>query len=208
MRATLGSGSRLVLDGLTLAGRALRLAAPRPDPETDTDDDGDACAGAAVEIRHCTLVPGPIPGDDCSPARPPSPSIDVAGLGGATLCIEHSITGPITVTGGRDREPLALRIRDSAVDAIEPVHEAIAATGPGRAWATVDLRRVTVVGAVRVHAAELVEDAILAGHLDVARRRSGCVRFSWIEPGSRTPTRFRCQPDLALEGATTDAGRR
>ena len=31
------------------------------------------------------------------------------------------------------------------------------------------------------------------------RRQIGCVRFSYLEPGSRTPRRFHCQPDLVDE---------
>src|SRR3546814_11902911 len=36
----------------------------------------------------------------------------------------------------------------------------------------------------------------------------GCVRFSYVPPGARTPRRFRCQPDLAAEQAIDDATRR
>jgi hypothetical protein len=39
------------------------------------------------------------------------------------------------------------------------------------------------------------------------RRQAGCVRFSSIATGSRTPRRYRCQPDLALEGVTGAADR-
>jgi hypothetical protein len=62
-----------------------------------------------------------------------------------------------------------------------------------------------VRGTVLVHAVDLVENAILLGELAVARSRTGCVRFSWVEPGSCTPRRFRCQPDLALAGLGPDA---
>jgi hypothetical protein len=32
------------------------------------------------------------------------------------------------------------------------------------------------------------------------RRQTGCVRFSYVQPGSAVPRRYRCQPDL--EAAT------
>ena len=35
------------------------------------------------------------------------------------------------------------------------------------------------------------------GTTQVARRQIGCVRFSYVNPGSRTPRRYQCQPDLA-----------
>ena len=41
------------------------------------------------------------------------------------------------------------------------------------------------------------------GTMKVARRQIGCIRFSYVTPGSRTPRRFQCQPDL-VEQATTN----
>ena len=55
------------------------------------------------------------------------------------------------------------------------------------------------------HAVDLVENAIVLGELAVARRRTGCVRFSWVEPGSCTPRRFRCQPETAVAALGTNA---
>jgi hypothetical protein len=43
----------------------------------------------------------------------------------------------------------------------------------------------------------VVSGSILTGPAHVARRQVGCLRFSYLPPGSRTPRRFRCQPDLA-----------
>jgi hypothetical protein len=44
---------------------------------------------------------------------------------------------------------------------------------------------------------ELGENCIFEGRITVARRQRGCVRFSYVTPGSRTPPRFQCQPDQA-----------
>lgn len=45
----------------------------------------------------------------------------------------------------------------------------------------------------------LMADAtIFADLLFVLQRQIGCVRFSYVPSGSRTPRRYRCQPDLAL----------
>jgi hypothetical protein len=37
----------------------------------------------------------------------------------------------------------------------------------------------------------------------VCRRQTGCIRFCYVAPGSRTPRRFKCQPDL-VEAAVRD----
>ena len=67
------------------------------------------------------------------------------------------------------------------------------------------MKRCTAIGRVEVHAIQLIEDSIIVGHLQVARRQEGCVRFCWIEPHSRTPRRFHCQPDLALQALKSSA---
>jgi hypothetical protein len=53
--------------------------------------------------------------------------------------------------------------------------------------------RSTVLGATRsrtIHAS----DSIFAERVDVARRQTGCVRYSWLPLDSLVPRRFRCQP--------------
>jgi hypothetical protein len=48
-----------------------------------------------------------------------------------------------------------------------------------------------------VHAIELAENTLFVGCVTVARRQTGCMRFCYVRPNSRTPPRFHCQPDLA-----------
>jgi hypothetical protein len=93
-------------------------------------------------------------------------------------------------------DPLPVEIRDSVVDATSTSREAVSAPDRQLAHVTLDIRRSTVFGEVRVHALTLAEDCVFDGRVHVARRQVGCVRFCWIEPGSRTPRRYRCQPDL------------
>jgi hypothetical protein len=58
------------------------------------------------------------------------------------------------------------------------------------------LRRTTVIGEVHTHAVEFAENSVFTGRLHVARRGIGCLRHCYVPPGSRTPRRHRCQPDL------------
>jgi len=53
-----------------------------------------------------------------------------------------------------------------------------------------------VFGQIQVHAIELGENSIFNGRITVARRQYGCLRFCYVTPGSRTPPRYNCQPDL------------
>jgi hypothetical protein len=53
----------------------------------------------------------------------------------------------------------------------------------------------------------VASNSIFTGRVVAERRQTGCVRFSYVPRNpvdsaldSHTPRRFRCQPDLALEG--------
>ena len=195
--------SRLLLDGLLVTGRGLRVIGPEQEQGT-SGADGDLCD---LRIRHCTLVPGWGVGCDCDPDKPNEPSIELVNST-ARLCIEHSIVGSIFVTADEvTRDPVLIDISDSIVDATSDARMAIASgAGEGQlAFASLRLLRCTVIGQVLTHAMRLAENSILSGATRVARRQLGCLRFCYVAPGSRTPRRFQCQPDLA-ERALEAAG--
>ncbi|MFF5009605.1 hypothetical protein ACFY3G_43100 [Streptomyces phaeochromogenes] len=181
------AGSSLTLDGLLITGNSVRI-------------EGEL---AHLTIRHCTLVPGWSLDPDCEPRLPAKPSLTLLDTD-ARVTIEHSIVGSVQVA--RDavrREPERLWISDSIIDATAPTRTALGSFGNGLAHVTAVLRRVTVIGEVHAHTIELAEDSILGGHVRVARRQLGCVRFCSLVPESQTPRRFACQPDLvdaAIEG--------
>ena len=71
----------------------------------------------------------------------------------------------------------------------------------------------TIVGKVRTVDLELVSNSIFFAALATGdtwtvpvrseKKQSGCVRFSYVPPGSLTPRRYRCQPDLEIASAST-----
>lgn len=190
-----GTGSRFTLDGLMVAGRGLQLAG----------------ALASLTVRHSTLVPGWSLEPNCDPTQPVEPSIEVLDSG-ACIVIEHSIVGSIQVNNDEVRtDPIQLRISDSVADATgancdSPQCEAIGATGSRLAFAQLRVERSTIIGRVMTHAIERADDSLFMGRISVARRQVGCMRFCYVTPGSRTPRRFRCQPDL-VDAAAERAGR-
>lgn len=179
-----GAGSRLVLDGLTITGRGVQV-------------EGEL---ASLTVRHSTLVPGWSLEPNCDPKRPSEPSIEVIDSS-ACIVVEHSIVGSIQVNNDEVRtDPVQLRVSDSIVDATgtdceQPQCEAIGAAGSRLAFAAAHIVRSTIIGRVMVHAIELGENSLFTGRVTVARRQIGCIRFSYVRPGSRTPRRFQCQPD-------------
>jgi hypothetical protein len=56
------------------------------------------------------------------------------------------------------------------------------------------LERVTVFGSVRVRELSLASESIFVDPVIAIRRQLGCVRYSYLAPGSLAPRRFRCQP--------------
>jgi hypothetical protein len=84
---------------------------------------------------------------------------------------------------------------------------AIAASDGGdRAGPPTSLERMTVLGAVDVKELTLASESIFAGPISARRHQAGCVRFSFVPDGSRTPRRYHCQPDLALSQRARELG--
>jgi len=152
-----------------------------------------------VTVRQCTLVPGWSLLGNADPRSPGSPSIEVLGAS-IRVVIQHSIVGSIQILEDTARvQPVEINLTDSIIDAGSHDREALGVPGAGIADAVVHIARCTVIGRVETHAIALAEDSMLLGDVLVGRRQQGCVRFCWIEPRSRTPRRFHCQPDLALQ---------
>lgn len=191
------SGSRAVLDGILVVGRGIEVqGAPADDTSLTRDDD--LCE---VVLRHCTLVPGWTLHCDCDPRRPGEPSLTLDGTR-ASVCIEHSIVGAISVISPAQHGSVSkLSLCDSILDATGSALVALGA--PDEAVAGVDARfvRSTVFGEVEAHTISVAEDSIFAGRVRVLRRQAGCMRFCYVPDGSRTPRRFHCQPDAALADA-------
>lgn len=101
-------------------------------------------------------------------------------------------------------DPIRVCISDSILDATHPTLEALGAPGCPVAHAILNIERSTVIGQIQAHAIELGENTIFNGRITVAKRQTGCMRFCSVTPDSRTPRRYRCQPDLAEKPVLED----
>jgi hypothetical protein len=90
-----------------------------------------------------------------------------------------------------------VRLHDCILDATCNEQEALGAPGCLVAHVVLDVARSTVFGQIHTHAIDLAQNSIFMGPVRVAHRQRGCMRFCYVTPGSRTPRRYRCQPDLA-----------
>jgi hypothetical protein len=192
-----GKGSRLTLDGLLITGRGISVSGPDPEPNDGQRQkrEDDLCE---VVLRHCTLVPGWSLDCGCEPCRAEEPSLELVNTT-ARVKIEHCILGTIRVEADATAsEPLRLDISDSLWDATSDELPALSGPDDSMAYARLTVARCTVFGEICAHELALAENSIFAGEVCVARRQTGCVRFCYVPPESRTPRRYECQPDLVL----------
>jgi hypothetical protein len=129
------------------------------------------------------------------------------------LALAHSTVIPgrgalLVIPSGNEQLLLVInRSICSAISAAGPIRgitiaDSIVGTGDGSPdlsldapEAPLDLARSSFFGGV-VALSLSASDCIFAAPVRALRRQSGCVRFSYVPPGSAAPRRYRCQPDL------------
>lgn len=184
----IGARGRLVIDGLVVSGGALVLAAAGDDEPRE------------LVLRDCTLVPGLTLSSDGSANSPAAPSL-VVKHSFAKVTLERCITGPLLIVADAE-----VTIRDCIVDAGAPENVAYDGDGAGGAGGELTVTECTLVGKLHSRVLRLVSNSILLANLGpvpgetwrapviAERRQEGCLRFSYVPPGSVTPRRHRCVP--------------
>ncbi len=164
-----------------------------------------------LRLLHTTLVPGETVAERDPSAAPVSPkpiepsihavATDPAGDPVNTeLRVElaFSICGPIRLPESAE----LLVALDSIIDGAGTA--AIEGLG-GDPGPPTRIERSTVRGETRVREIDLASGTIFDGLVTTERQQRGCVRFCFVPSGSVTPRRYRCQPDLAIRRAITEA---
>jgi hypothetical protein len=158
-----------------------------------------------LRLIHTTLVPGraiaeldpdiPAPAPAAAPPSVQASASSPAGPLNTELRVEmaFSITGPLRLPEHAEGLfALDCIIDGSGADAIGGAGPAGDPPGPA-----LHLERTTVRGAVRARQINIASEVIFDGTALIERTQVGCVRFSYVTPGSTMPRRYRCQPDLA-----------
>lgn len=209
-----GSGAnRFVLDGIVVAGQGMQIDGDMaevtirhstlvPGWTVDENCETQSPTEPSIEVfspRVCVTIDHSIVGAiQVSPnLSEPEEGVPVPLPEEAETLLDEATLMRCRGIGAKVRlDPIRICINDSIVDATDPEREAIGAPGCLVAHARVAIHRTTVIGQVQVHTIDLGENAIFHGRVTVARRQQGCLRFCYVTPGSRTPRRYRCQPDL------------
>lgn len=133
-----------------------------------------------LTLRHCTLVPVNVPNLIIESAH-------------TAVEIDHCIVGGI-----RAVDTVEMKISGSIVDATS--EKLLAYGGTAAAFgAPLHITNSTVIGQVQTTTMRLASNSIflasIAAPVLVERRQEGCVRFSYLSPGAKTPRRYHCQPE-------------
>jgi hypothetical protein len=168
-----GPQDAVTLDGLLIVGGAVTV--------------GTGLLGR-LELRHCTLVPAA------------AAALTVAAAG-TDVEVDHCILGAI-----RAHMDSRVRLTATILDATDETLVAYADPADTGFGAPLRADGATVLGRVKADVLEEVSNSILLAGVPAAdaatwpgpvlarRRQEGCVRFSYVPPGSQTPRRYRCQP--------------
>jgi hypothetical protein len=187
-----GAESDMILNGLVIAGGALRVPA----------------AGNALRrlvLRHVTLVPGLNRNNNGTPVSPTLPSLIIE-ADNVVVEIDNCILGGIRAPASCE-----IMITNSIIDACERTHIAVSHPDHLQPGPSLTLISSTIIGKVHAAAMPLISNSIIDAALAAgdpwvmpvrsARRQVGCVRFSYLPPSARVPRRYRCQPDMAARDA-------
>lgn len=194
------ASSSFYLNGLLIAGApgmapaspvpVALVHAPAQRPDGSTND------LETLSIAHCTLLPGWSVDPHGVPRFGAQPTLiaEPAGLG---VTAAKSILGAL-----RAGEFVTVNASDSIVDATDPAGVAYAALDGIGGGGALTLQGCTVVGKVHAILLALVSNSIFwaglvtgdtwATGLIADRKQEGCVRFSFLPAGAKTPRRFEC----------------
>src|SRR6185312_12785355 len=157
-----------------------------------------------LRLLHSTLVPGRQLDEDGKPTTS-SPGVMVDGTSstGSIINSELKVEAAYCILGGLivPQNCNGVWLLDSIVDGAGSA----AISGPAASHsAPLTTERTTFFGTVLVkqlHGSEVIFNDVA----DALRTQDGCVRFSYVRPGSHVPRRYRCQPDLEIEQEIADA---
>jgi hypothetical protein len=171
-----GDNGEVSLNGLLISG-SIHVPA--------TDAGGSDNQLRRLVLRHLTVVPG-------NTITIESPN--------TTLEIYDSIVCSIVSADGAE-----VRISNSIVDATGEAAPAYTGLTAGGLGAPLRVENSTIIGTVQTLMVELASNTIFFADVTegakfpvyAERLQQGCVRFSYVPPGSRLPRLHRCQPVAA-----------
>lgn len=192
--------STFAINGLLIAANA-SMAPGSPAPVAllhipRLAPDGSPNQLGELDLAHSTLVPGWSVGPQGAPRLPTQPTL-VAEPAGLNIVVKKSVLG-----ASRTARLVVTSATDSIVDATDRTNVAYAGLGGTSGGGPLTLVGCTIVGKAHATLLCLVSDSIFWAGLVASdswtaalvadRKQEGCVRFSFVPEGARTPRRYEC----------------
>ena len=174
-----GENAEVTINGLIISGGRLWV------PLTFN---GEVNELRVLRLRHCTLLPGPSPAIKGVAAQPGVHRLSVE-TPNLKIEIEHCIVGGLRVAEGAE-----VRITNSIIDAVDETETAYAGLNDSEAGGTLEIVNSTVIGKVSTSVMKLASNTIFFAPVRAQRLQEGCVRFSYVSPGSHVPRQYYCRP--------------
>jgi hypothetical protein len=203
---TLPAGASLTLQAADNMRPVLLLAGDfevRGDAESSFEINGLLVAGGALSapatngampnllttltISHCTLAPMPAPVG--SPLDQILGSHFCSEAQDLSIEIDNSIVGPLRISAQNNVTMINCIVDAGGAEEVAYADQ----TGVGFG-APLTITACTLIGQVATRQMTLASDSIFLGAVNVERLQQGCVRFSYVPPGSLVPRAFRCYP--------------
>ena len=159
-----------------------------------------------LRLLHSTLIPGrQLDGNGDPISIEPSIGIEPANATGQAINLLLRIEAAFSILGQLVVPELSAGIwlLDCIVQGTGASQAAVSDPA-GKFAAPLVTERSTFFGSVQVKSLQASE-VIFTAAVTAQRTQQGCVRFSYVSPGSVTPRRFRCQPDVAVSNAIAAA---
>ena len=174
--------SEVYINGLLISGASVRV------PITNGSVNNQL---KVLEIQHCTLAPGKSRAIQTVPAQPAQPRLIIE-MPGLNVKMDRCITGPV-----RSHEESEIQITNSIVDAVDENTNAYSGLN-STYGAPLKVENSTLIGKVATRIMQLASNTIFYADgvvpIEAQRLQEGCVRFSYVPPGSRIPSPHECQP--------------
>jgi hypothetical protein len=184
-----GEESSFSLNGILVSGGCLMV------PENGSTG---LNALTTLAVSHCTLAPMATPAIGKAPAQVMGPRI-VVEAEDVSVEIDHSITGPLRIAASSN-----VSLEASIVDAGSQFEIAYADQDCRASGAPLTVTNTTFIGQVHAKQIALASNTIFLALADAAdvwnaavtadQLQQGCVRYSYVPPGSRVPRPYNCYP--------------
>ncbi len=143
-------------------------------------------------ISNCTLMPGASPAIESVPAQPSSPKIIVE-TSATVVTLSNTISGSLQIDKNAN-----CNLANCIVDAGAENNQAY--KGMKDFGGALTVKNSTIIGTVEAVAIPLASNSLFLASdntnppMIVKKSQEGCIRFSYVPPGSVLPKKHKCQP--------------